>query len=266
MRHYKKGRKLGSDASHTKAIKKNLMVALFTNDRIKTTLERAKEVRGDVDRLITWAKRGDVHSRRLAIAKLGDKHLVAELFAKVEQGMYEGRPGGYTRILRLGKRRGDAAVIVILELVQEPVGKKTANASDKAEKAAPAGQKKPTAKADAADATDDAAKGDVDVDEVVDEAVDEVIDDEPVEASVESEEPAAEDTVEVDADADALRRGDLQSSADEQSSSPQEGDEPEAPNTPDVSEPEPSPEPTDGAAPDAAPVEDAAPEAPAEDK
>ena len=65
MRHYKKGRKLGTDASHTKAMKKNLAVALFTNDRIKTTVTRAKEVRGDIDRIITWAKRGDLHSRRL---------------------------------------------------------------------------------------------------------------------------------------------------------------------------------------------------------
>ena len=124
MRHYKKGRKLGSDASHTKAIKKSLVVALFTNDRIKTTLERAKEIRGDIDRIITLAKRGDVHARRLAIARLGNKDLVAEIFAKVEQGLFKGREGGYSRILKLGKRRGDSSVIVILELVQEPVVKK----------------------------------------------------------------------------------------------------------------------------------------------
>jgi large subunit ribosomal protein L17 len=126
MRHYKKGRKLGTDASHTKAIKKSLVVNLFTNDRIKTTLERAKEIRGDVDRVITWAKRGDVHSRRLAIAKLGDQDLVKEIFSKVEQGMFKDRPGGYTRIMRLGLRRGDSATIVIMELVQEPVVKKAA--------------------------------------------------------------------------------------------------------------------------------------------
>ena len=121
MRHYKKGRKRGSDASHSAAIKRSLCVNLLANDRIKTTLERAKEIRPDIDRLVTWAKRGDVHSRRLAIAKLGDKHLVAELFAKVEQGLFKDRPGGYSRIFKVGKRRGDAAVIVIMELVQEPV-------------------------------------------------------------------------------------------------------------------------------------------------
>jgi large subunit ribosomal protein L17 len=124
MRHYKKGRKLGTDASHTRAMKKSLVANLFANDRIKTTLERAKEIRGDVDRVITWAKRGDVHSRRLAIAKLGDKHLVSEIFAKVEQGMFADRPGGYSRILRLGTRRGDSATIVIMELVLEPLVKK----------------------------------------------------------------------------------------------------------------------------------------------
>ncbi|MCL2883367.1 MAG: 50S ribosomal protein L17, partial [Coriobacteriia bacterium] len=144
MRHYKRGRKLGTDASHTKAIKKSLVANLFLNDRVKTTLERAKEIRGDVDRIVTWAKRGDVHSRRLAIAALGDKDLVAEIFSKVGQGLFEGRPGGYTRILRLGKRRGDAATIVIMELVQEPVGKK-----DKSDKAAASTKGKGAAQATA---------------------------------------------------------------------------------------------------------------------
>ena len=119
MRHYKKGRKLGTDASHTKAIKKNLMVNLFTNDRIKTIESRAKEVRRDVDHVITWAKKGDLHSRRLAIAKVGDKELVRELFEKAAQGMWADRPGGYTRIMHLGPRKGDNAPMVILELVTE---------------------------------------------------------------------------------------------------------------------------------------------------
>ena len=122
MRHYKKsGMKLGTDASHTKAMKKSLCQALFANDRIKTTLPRAKAIRGDVDRIVTWAKRGDLHSRRLAIAKLGDKELVREVFEKAAQGMWEGRNGGYTRIMKLGPRKGDAAEVVIIELVTEPV-------------------------------------------------------------------------------------------------------------------------------------------------
>ena len=119
MRHYKKGRKLGTDASHTKAMKKSLLVAIFTNDRIKTIESRAKEIRSEVDRVITWAKKGDLHSRRLAIAKVGDKELVREVFEKAAQGMWADRNGGYTRIMKLGPRKGDNAPMVIIELVTE---------------------------------------------------------------------------------------------------------------------------------------------------
>ena len=100
MRHNYKGRKLGTDFSHTKAMKKSLVAALFTNDRIKTVEARAKEIRPDVDKIITWAKKGDLHSRRLAIAALGDKELVREVFEKVAQGQFADRQGGYTRIDR----------------------------------------------------------------------------------------------------------------------------------------------------------------------
>lgn len=139
MRHYKKGRKLGTDAAHTKAMKRSLVKALFLNDRIKTIESRAKEIRPDVDRVITWAKKGDLHSRRLAIAALGnDKELVREIFEKVAQGMFADRQGGYTRILKLGPRKGDNAPMVIIELVTEPVAKKEAKAEEKpAKKAAP---------------------------------------------------------------------------------------------------------------------------------
>ena len=131
MRHNYKGRKLGTDSSHTRAMKRSLVSALLYNDRIKTTEPRAKEIRADVDRIITWAKKGDLHSRRLAIAWLGnDKELVREVFEKVEQGMFADRQGGYTRIMKLGNRKGDNAPMVIMELCTEPVAKK-------AEKAAP---------------------------------------------------------------------------------------------------------------------------------
>ena len=127
MRHNKKrGMKLGTDASHTKAMKKSLIRALFENDRIKTLDSRAKAVRGEVDRVITWAKKGDLASRRLAIAKVGDKELVREVFEKAAQGMWADRNGGYTRIMKLGPRKGDAAEIVIMELVTEPVAPKAA--------------------------------------------------------------------------------------------------------------------------------------------
>ena len=136
MRHYKKkGLKLGTDASHTKAMKKSLAQALFANDRIKTTEARAKALRSYAEPIITWAKKGDLHSRRLAIAKLGDKNLVAELFEKAAQGMWADRNGGYTRIMKLGPRKGDAAEMVIIEIVSEPVVKKAAAAPAKAKKA-----------------------------------------------------------------------------------------------------------------------------------
>lgn len=148
MRHKKKGRKLGTDSSHTKAMKKSLVGALLANDRIKTVEARAKEIRPDVDKVITWAKKGDLHSRRLAIAAVGDKELVREIFEKVEQGMFKDRQGGYTRILKLGNRKGDNAPMVIMELVNEPVGKKGKKAAAKKdEKAADKkSTKKPAAK------------------------------------------------------------------------------------------------------------------------
>ena len=135
MRHNYKGRKLGTDFAHTKAMKRSLVQALFLNDRIKTIESRAKEIRPDVDKIITWAKKGDLHSRRLAIAALGnDKELVREIFEKVEQGMFADRQGGYTRIMKLGNRKGDNAPMV-MELVTEPVAKKAEKPA--AKKAAP---------------------------------------------------------------------------------------------------------------------------------
>ena len=139
MRHNKKrGMKLGTDASHTKAIKKSLIQALFTNDRIKTLDARAKAVRGEVDKVITWAKRGDLHARRLAMAKVGNAELVREVFDKAAQGMWADRNGGYTRIMKLGPRKGDASEVVILELVTEPVQPKASTKKAKATKVAPA--------------------------------------------------------------------------------------------------------------------------------
>ena len=132
MRHNKKhGLKIGSDSSHTKAMKRNLVCALFLNDRIKTTQTRAKALRGYVEPIITWAKKGDLHSRRLAIAKLGDKNLVAEIFDKAAQGMWADRNGGYTRIMKLGHRKGDNAPMVIIEIVSEPVQKKVKQTAPK---------------------------------------------------------------------------------------------------------------------------------------
>jgi large subunit ribosomal protein L17 len=116
MRHAKKGRKLGTNASHTKAILRGLARGLLTHERIKTTETRAKEVRPLVEKIITWGKKGDVHSRRLALAELGDRELIHRVFADVAPRFAE-RPGGYTRIMKLGPRKGDSAPMVIIELV-----------------------------------------------------------------------------------------------------------------------------------------------------
>ena len=145
MRHNKKGLKLCTDYSHTKAMKRSLVSALFLNDRIKTVESRAKEIRPQVDKVITWAKRGDLHSRRLAIAYLNDKELVREIFEKVAQGMFQDRPGGYTRIMKLGPRKGDNAPMVIMELVTEPCVPKAERKAAAEKKAAP---KKVAKKAD----------------------------------------------------------------------------------------------------------------------
>ncbi|MBQ6454977.1 MAG: 50S ribosomal protein L17 [Eggerthellaceae bacterium] len=178
MRHQKKGRKLGTDKSHTKAMKRSLVSALLLNDRIKTTEARAKEIRPDVDKIIGWAKKGDLHSRRLAIAKLGgDKELVREVFEKVSQGMFADRPGGYTRIMKLGYRKGDCAPMVIMELVNETVSTKKAEKPAETKKAKP----KKVEKAVAEEVVEDA-----EAEELVDEAV----------AEVEAEEAKAEEVVE----------------------------------------------------------------------
>ena len=139
MRHNYKGRKLGTDPSHTKAMKRSLTAALLYNDRIKTIESRAKEIRPEVDRIITWAKKGDLHSRRLAIARLGggeqNKEIVREIFEKVEQGLFADRNGGYTRIMKLGPRKGDGAPMGIMELCTEPVKKKKAKKTAEPKKA-----------------------------------------------------------------------------------------------------------------------------------
>lgn len=117
MRHGKKGRKLGTDASHRKAMLRSLAIALITNERIKTTEAKAKEVRSLVETIVTWGKRGDVHSRRMALAELGDRKLAHKVFSDIAP-RYENREGGYTRILKLGPRKGDGAPMVIIELVE----------------------------------------------------------------------------------------------------------------------------------------------------
>ena len=122
MRHRRAGKKLGRDSAHRKALYSNLAGALIEHGRIKTTVAKAKAVKPFAEQMITLGKRGDLHARRLALAELRSQDVVHQLFADVAP-RFADRPGGYTRIVKLGPRLGDAAEMVYLELVDyEPAG------------------------------------------------------------------------------------------------------------------------------------------------
>jgi large subunit ribosomal protein L17 len=117
MRHQKNRHKLSRDSAHRKALMMNLSKELIDHERIETTCAKAKAVKPEVERLITLAKRGDLHARRQALSALGqDKFMVYKLFDEIAP-RYAARPGGYTRILKLGPRKSDATEMALLELV-----------------------------------------------------------------------------------------------------------------------------------------------------
>ncbi len=116
MRHQKAGKRLGRDSAHRAAMVRNMVTSLLEHERIVTTTPKAKEIRKVADRMITLAKRGDLHARRQALAVIRSKKVVAKLFDQLKDE-YMDRNGGYTRIIRTGRREGDAAPMAILELV-----------------------------------------------------------------------------------------------------------------------------------------------------
>ncbi|HAH64690.1 MAG TPA: 50S ribosomal protein L17 [Rhizobiales bacterium] len=116
MRHRNAGRKLNRTATHRSALFASLATALIKHEQIATTLPKAKELRRVADRLITLAKRGDLHARRLALSRLRDEAMVAKLFGTLGP-RYADRPGGYTRVLKAGFRYGDSAPMAVIELV-----------------------------------------------------------------------------------------------------------------------------------------------------
>ena len=120
MRHAKRGRKLSRDAAHRKSMLATMAGQVIQHGRIKTTVPRAKEARSVVDRLITVAKKDDLHARRQAAAVLKDKSIVRRLFEDIAPDL-DDRSSGYTRILKLGPRLGDGAEAVYLELVNHTV-------------------------------------------------------------------------------------------------------------------------------------------------
>ena len=119
MRHRKSGRKLGRSASHRKALFRNMVTSLFEHECIRTTDAKAKELRGLADRMITLGKRGDLHARRQALSVIRSKEVTSKLFDELAE-RYRERPGGYTRIIKLGYRAGDAAAVSLIELVDRP--------------------------------------------------------------------------------------------------------------------------------------------------
>ncbi len=153
MRHNVKGRKLGRTASHRLATLRALATALLRYKKIKTTVAKAKETRVFVEPIITKAKIDSVHTRRLVSEDIQDKVLVKELFTEIVKKIGD-RPGGYTRIVKLGHRRGDAAEMALLELVDfnDLVAKKKPAAKKKDETAAAEAPKKKTTEAKVEDA------------------------------------------------------------------------------------------------------------------
>lgn len=117
MRHRKSGKKLSRNASHRKALMRNLVTELLRHGRITTTLAKAKAMRSPAEKMITLGKRGDLHARRQALSFICSKDVVHELFDTIAAKNAE-RQGGYTRILKLGQRQGDAAPMAIIELVE----------------------------------------------------------------------------------------------------------------------------------------------------
>jgi large subunit ribosomal protein L17 len=116
MRHLKSGRKLNRSSSHRWALMRNLITSLLRDERIQTTDPKAKEVRRWADRVITLGKQGSLHARRQALGIVCDKAVVRKLFDTLAS-RFKDRPGGYTRIIKIGRRRGDAAPVSLIELV-----------------------------------------------------------------------------------------------------------------------------------------------------
>lgn len=175
-----KGPRLGGGPAHERLLLANLAAALFTHKSIQTTETKAKRLRPLAERLITFAKRGDLHARRRVLTVIHDKGVVHELFTEIAPQVAD-REGGYTRIVKTGYRKGDNAPMAVIELVLEPVSKK------------PASSKKSAARAETPKAADKAAAEPAKTDEAI---ADEVV--ESIEVEMPAEEVAAEEAAPAD--------------------------------------------------------------------
>ena len=155
-----KGPRLGGGPAHERLMLANLAAALFTHKRITTTETKAKRLRPLAERLVTFAKRGDLHARRRVLAVIGDKGVVHELFAIIAPQVAD-REGGYTRITKIGNRKGDNAPMAVIELVLEPLTPKTRAAKPAAAPVAeePAADETPDAVVTESEASVDEAAG-----------------------------------------------------------------------------------------------------------
>jgi len=133
MRHGLSGRKLGVTTSHRAAMFRNMAVALIKHEQITTTLPKAKELRPVTEKLVTLAKRGDLHAKRQAFNQLRDETIVTKLFSTIAE-RYKTRAGGYTRVLKAGMRHGDAADMAVIEFVDRDVAAKGLDSGPVAEK------------------------------------------------------------------------------------------------------------------------------------
>ena len=175
-----KGPRIGAGPVHERMIMGQMAAQLFTHKRIQTTETRAKRLRPIAERLITQAKRGDLHNRRKVLQTITDRGVVHELFTEIAPLMAE-REGGYTRVIKTGYRKGDNAPMAVIELVLEPV-------SPKVKKAAPAAEEAPATEAVAEEAVVEETAAEESAEQTVDEAT-------------EAESTAADETVEEAAEA-----------------------------------------------------------------
>jgi len=167
-----KGPRLGGGPAHERLILANLATSLFEHKRITTTEAKAKRLRPLAERLITFAKRGDLHARRRVLTVVKDKGVVHELFTEIAPAVAD-RQGGYTRITKIGPRKGDNAPMAVIELVLEPLSPKQAvvkEATKATAKAAPKAKEEPEAPAAAEEETVEAAVEETPADAVADDA------------------------------------------------------------------------------------------------
>ena len=208
-----KGPRLGGGPAHERLMLANLATALFTHGRIQTTETKAKRLRPLAERMVTFAKRGDLHARRRVMTVIRDKSAVHRLFTEIAPLVAE-REGGYTRIVKIGFRKGDNAPMAVIELILDPVQKKPSakkarlkeeaeKAAKEAEKAAKAAAKKAEAEASEAAEAADAEATDAVVEEAATEEAVEVAEEAPAAA----EEPAAEEAPAEEAPAEEATAG-----------------------------------------------------------